>query len=88
MTDFFIKFMATDQLGRIATLHMVKADQSDLGTFDEDSVSYLHHRQRILTKSQQIKLAELHSTAVDFSKTGIAASNKYPSSGMQHSFLF
>ncbi|KAI9739001.1 MAG: hypothetical protein M1818_005315 [Claussenomyces sp. TS43310] len=55
MTDFLILFMATDQLGRIATLHQVLADQCDDGTRNPDC----------------IQLAELHSTAVDFSKTGI-----------------
>jgi hypothetical protein len=55
MTTFFIDFMATDQLGRIATLHQVLADQSDNGTFDE----------------RCLELAEMHSTAVDFSKTGV-----------------
>lgn len=58
MTDFFIKFMETDQLGRIATTHQVLADQRDMGT--SDPVCKL--------------LAELHSTAVDFSKTGVPVS--------------
>jgi hypothetical protein len=47
--------METDQLGRIAVGHQVLSDQRDDGTLDEDC----------------IKLAGLHSTAVDFSKTGI-----------------
>lgn len=34
MTDFFIKFMATDQLGLIATRHMILADQRQEGTAD------------------------------------------------------
>lgn len=34
MTDFFIKFMATDQLGLIATRHMILADQKPNGTDD------------------------------------------------------
>lgn len=55
MTDFFIKFMENDQLGRIATTHQILADQKPDGTFDQDC----------------ILLADLHSTAVDFSKTGI-----------------
>lgn len=55
MTDFFIKFMENDNLGLIATLHQIMADQKDLGTFDPVCVY----------------LAGLHSTAVDFSKTGI-----------------
>lgn len=55
MTDFFVTFMATDQLGRIATLHKVLADQKKAGVADPDCVL----------------LAEMHSTAVDFSKSGI-----------------
>lgn len=58
ITDFFIEFMKNDALGRIATLHMTLADQKELGTFDPDCIT----------------LASLHSTAVDFSKTGIPVS--------------
>ena len=58
MTDFFIKFMENDQLGRIANLHQNLADQKKKGTFDKDC----------------ILLASLHSTAVDFSKSGIPVS--------------
>lgn len=53
--DFFISFMKTDLLGVIATRHVILADVTDHGTADEPCV----------------RLAELHSTAVDFSKTGI-----------------
>ncbi|RDW85241.1 hypothetical protein BP6252_02831 [Coleophoma cylindrospora] len=60
MTDFFIKFMETDQLGRIATSHVVLADQHKEGTLHTDC----------------IKLAGMHSTAVDFSKTGIPVEMK------------
>ena len=42
-------------LGLIAVKHMILADQKDLGTLDIGC----------------LKLAELHSTAVDYSKTGI-----------------
>lgn len=55
ITEFFVKFMRTDQLGVIATRHMILADQRRLGTLDPDA----------------IKLAELHSNAVDFSKSGV-----------------
>lgn len=55
MTDFFIQFMETDQLGRIAVMHRILADQKESGTLDPDCCT----------------LAEMHSTAVDFSKTGI-----------------
>jgi hypothetical protein len=35
MYNFFIKFMATDQLGVIATKHMILADQRESGTVDQ-----------------------------------------------------
>jgi hypothetical protein len=53
--DHFLTFMEQDQLGRIANIHLTIADQKPLGTFDPDC----------------LVLAELHSIAVDFSKTGI-----------------
>jgi hypothetical protein len=55
MAEFFVDFMQSDRLGVIATKHMILADQMDLGTSHSDCK----------------KLAELHSTAVDFSKTGV-----------------
>lgn len=58
MTEFFVKFMENDQLGRLATLHQTLADQKPQGVFDPDC----------------ILLAEMCSTAVDFSKTGIPVS--------------
>ncbi|KAI9037676.1 RNA-directed RNA polymerase QDE-1 [Aspergillus affinis] len=60
MANFFIDFMKTDHLGVIATKHMVVADQQPLGTSDA------------LCR----KLAEMHSTAVDFSKSGIPVNMK------------
>ncbi|KFY03027.1 hypothetical protein V490_00321 [Pseudogymnoascus sp. VKM F-3557] len=62
MTDFFVRFMATDQLGGIAVLHKVLADQRERGVLDPDC----------------LLLAEMHSTAVDFSKSGIPVSVKMP----------
>jgi hypothetical protein len=65
MTDFFIQFMENDQLGRIATLHQQLADSKPEGTVDPEC----------------ILLAEMHSTAVDFSKTGIPVDlSKFPRS--------
>ncbi|RDA84822.1 hypothetical protein CP532_3158 [Ophiocordyceps camponoti-leonardi (nom. inval.)] len=55
MADFFIDFMRTDILGLIAIRHQILADTCKEGTEDANC----------------IKLAEMHSTAVDFSKTGI-----------------
>ncbi|KAI1337354.1 RdRP-domain-containing protein [Xylariaceae sp. FL0016] len=53
--DFFVQFMSTDQLGVIANRHIVLADMHDSGTVHEEC---------------QL-LAQMHSTAVDYSKTGI-----------------
>lgn len=58
MVEFFVQFMEADQLGQIAVQHRVLADARDLGTNDPDCKI----------------LAEMHSTAVDFSKTGIPVS--------------
>ncbi|KAK4694786.1 RNA-dependent RNA polymerase, partial [Lecanoromycetidae sp. Uapishka_2] len=40
MTDFFIKFMENDNLGLIATLHQILADQYDIGTFHPECVDF------------------------------------------------
>ncbi|KAI0180770.1 RdRP-domain-containing protein [Hypoxylon sp. FL1284] len=54
MTNFFVEFMATDQLGVIAVKHMILADMKEAGTVDEECKL----------------LAEMHSTGVDYSKSG------------------
>ncbi|KAK2593801.1 hypothetical protein QQS21_008509 [Conoideocrella luteorostrata] len=56
IADFFINFMASDILGLIAMRHQAIADIQQEGTRDADC----------------IKLAGMHSAAVDYSKTGIA----------------
>lgn len=58
MSSFFVEFMETDQLGQICVRHVQLADQRPCGVFDLDC----------------IKLANMASTAVDFSKTGIPVS--------------
>ncbi|KAI2622616.1 RdRP-domain-containing protein [Xylaria nigripes] len=55
MTNFFVDFMATDQLGLIANRHVILADLHDAGTAHDECKL----------------LAEMHSTAVDYSKTGV-----------------
>ncbi|KAH7039872.1 RNA dependent RNA polymerase-domain-containing protein [Microdochium trichocladiopsis] len=55
LINFFVQFMATDQLGLIANRHLIYADQKEGGTLDPVCTS----------------LAQLHSTAVDYSKTGV-----------------
>lgn len=57
IADFFIDFIKTDHLGAIATRHMILADQLEHGTLEPKCIA----------------TAELHSTAVDFSKTGLPA---------------
>ncbi len=56
IANFFIDFMKSDILGLIAIRHQILADVQVKGVNDGDC----------------IKLAEMHSTAVDYSKTGIA----------------
>ncbi|KAJ6781681.1 hypothetical protein PWT90_07761 [Aphanocladium album] len=56
IANFFIDFMKSDILGLIAIMHQIVADVQVEGTNDDDC----------------IKLAEMHSTTVDYSKTGIA----------------
>jgi hypothetical protein len=58
MSNFFVQFMETDQLGQICSRHLQVADQKPMGVFDQDC----------------IKLADMASRAVDFSKTGIPVS--------------
>jgi hypothetical protein len=58
IANFFVNYMKNDNLGRIATAHMVFADLSVEG----------------VQCSQCLLLAKLHSTAVDFVKTNIPAS--------------
>lgn len=65
MTDFFIDFMENDQLGRIASIHTQLADRNYGGTQHPDCIT----------------LAAMHSTAVDFSKTGIPVCSLPPSTG-------
>ena len=55
MSDFFVTFMQVDQLGMLSNIHLQLADAGAAGTLDPAC----------------IKLAQLASTSVDFSKTGV-----------------
>ncbi|KAK4989924.1 hypothetical protein LTR66_006931 [Elasticomyces elasticus] len=57
ITDFFVDFMKNDRLPTIAVAHRAWADNLEEG----------------VSASKCIKLAELHSQAVDYSKTGVPA---------------
>ncbi|RIA85008.1 putative RNA-dependent RNA polymerase 1 [Glomus cerebriforme] len=54
---FFVNYLFSDQLGKIANSHLAKADYFPTGAFH----------------GQCIRLAHLHSEAVDFPKTGVPA---------------
>lgn len=55
MTDFFVEYMKMDQLAFIATRHLALSDYSDAGVKDSNCK----------------KLAQLHSFAVDYPKSGV-----------------
>lgn len=57
MTAFFVTHMKYDNLGRIATAHRYWADKTEEGVKHENC----------------LELAALHSRAVDYAKTGVAA---------------
>lgn len=57
MTSFFVQHMKNDNLGRIATAHRYWADRCEEGVKDPKCV----------------RLAALHSKAVDYAKTGVPA---------------
>ncbi|KAJ3287255.1 hypothetical protein HDU79_005847 [Rhizoclosmatium sp. JEL0117] len=56
INDFIVHFLKNNNLGLIARRHMMLADISSTGVFHQDC----------------LKLSEMHSTAVDFAKTGVA----------------
>lgn len=56
-TNFFLDFMRNDNIGQISNAHAAFADASGLGA----------------RSSKCTRLAELHSIAVDFCKTGVPA---------------
>ncbi|RIB03115.1 RNA dependent RNA polymerase-domain-containing protein [Gigaspora rosea] len=60
--DFFIDFMKNDRVGIIGNLHLALADFHTEGVYHQDC----------------LKLAELHSKAVDFNKTGVPVTEPLP----------
>ncbi|CAN0221812.1 unnamed protein product, partial [Laminaria digitata] len=57
ITEFFLKYMGSDNLGVIANAHLVSADKSPDGAKCQEC----------------LQLAALHSIAVDFAKSGVPA---------------
>ncbi|CAB4416419.1 unnamed protein product [Rhizophagus irregularis] len=69
--EFFKDFMLNDRLGQIGNLHLAFADHSIGGVRSEEC----------------IKLAELHSKAVDFNKTGVPVDDSLPSISKYPDFM-
>lgn len=57
VADFFVEYIRNDKLGVIANAHVVHADKEKDGILSQKC----------------LQLAQLHSIAVDFAKTGVAA---------------
>lgn len=55
VSDFFVDYIQNDKLGQIASAHMLHGDREEDGIFSK----------------RCLELAEMHSVAVDFAKTGI-----------------
>lgn len=68
MATFFVHYLQNDNLGRIASAHCVAADVLDDGVHSDVC----------------LQLAQLHSVAVDFAKTGIPA--EFPSNLVQRTY--
>lgn len=66
--QFFVEFMQMDRLGQISNKHKIRADKFANGTHNADC----------------IKLAQLASDAVDFSKSGIPANMAEIARGSDH----
>ncbi|CAG8471792.1 18903_t:CDS:10 [Racocetra persica] len=69
--DFFIDFMKNDRIGMIGSLHLALADFHPEGIFHP----------------QCLKLAELHSKAVDFNKTGVPVTESLPTTNEYPDFM-
>lgn len=88
MSDFFLEFMETDRLGYISNLHMQASDwismqvrerlqteSSNVIVKDRQKLPILEPGESGVYSADSIKLAEMASTAVDFSKSGVPVSN-------------
>ena len=71
MVNFFVNYMKNDRLGAIAVAHMAHADQSSAK--DEKCEYPWDIEPCILPTIIGLRLAALHSTAVDYVKSGVAA---------------
>jgi RNA-dependent RNA polymerase len=72
ITNFFVTYMKNDRLPTIAHAHLALGDYMDLGVKDEKCTYNLTSNRELTTLIPEIglKLASLHSMAVDYVKTG------------------
>lgn len=70
LTNFFIDYMRNDKLPTIAHAHVALADASEDGVKSEKCKAHKSRVGRASANSIGLKLAQLHSKAVDFPKTG------------------
>lgn len=79
MIEFFCTYMKNDRLGHIANTHVAWADALDSGVLHprcEWLIFHFSHFKKAIANSNLcagIDLAELHSTAVDYPKSGYPA---------------
>jgi RNA-dependent RNA polymerase len=73
MTDFFVNYMKNDNLGTIAHAHLAAADHGEFGVKDPKCKFGFSSPPIIQLTSAGIALAQLHSQAVDFNKSGVPA---------------
>ena len=80
VTSFFVTYMKNDRLGTIATAHLAYGDSSPAGVRDDkceadifDHPTSISYTFESLTLNAGLRLASLHSDAVDYPKSGIPA---------------
>jgi len=70
LTSFFVTYMKNDSLATIAHAHVANADWQEEGVKDEKCKSSILRFSEASNLCIGLKLAALHSMAVDFAKTG------------------
>ena len=72
-TSFFVTYMKNDSLPRIARAHLAIADYMDDGVKNDKCMIFWLSYRLVLTDCIGLRLAALHSLAVDYVKTGVPA---------------
>ena len=72
-TSFFVTYMKNDSLPRIAHAHLATADYMDDGVMNDKCRTSCCYYHLLLIYEIGLRLAALHSLAVDYVKTGVPA---------------